>query len=182
MSEPVETGPEQLAPAFNFRVSLKQSAPRGARLSGDGQDSGGEEILGDGGFQECSGLEIEMDVQEHQEGGRNDGVVRFVGRGRYSNLVLKRGMFHAADGEVNPQLWLWIQQALDGRHPVRRYDGVVEVLDRRGEPASRVVATWAFSRGLPAKISGPSLDARTGEIAIEEIQIAHEGLRLEASS
>ena len=41
-----------------------------------------------------------------------------------------------------------------------------------------VRATWMFDRGLPSKISGPELNAKTGEIAIEELTIAHEGLRL----
>ena len=43
----------------------------------------------------------------------------------------------------------------------------------------QAVAIWTFSRGLPAKIIGPQLNARTGEVAVEELQIAHEGLRLE---
>ena len=41
-----------------------------------------------------------------------------------------------------------------------------------------VVARWLFERGLPAKVTGPQLNAKTGEIAIEELHIAHEGLRL----
>ena len=41
-----------------------------------------------------------------------------------------------------------------------------------------VVATWQFERGVPAKVRGPELNAKTGEIAIEELHIAHEGLRL----
>ena len=46
---------------------------------------------------------------------------------------------------------------------------------------SRVVARWIFDRGLPIKVAGPTLNAKTGEIAIEELHIAHEGLRLEAT-
>jgi phage tail-like protein len=42
-----------------------------------------------------------------------------------------------------------------------------------------VAATWTFDRGLPAKIGGPQLNARTGEVAIEELTIVHEGLRLQ---
>jgi len=56
-----------------------------------------------------------------------------------------------------------------------RYDGVIEVLDAS---RSAVVATWVFDRGLPAKVMGPQLNAKTGEIALEELTIAHEGLRL----
>jgi phage tail-like protein len=151
-----------LASTFNFRITLNRS---------DGSSS----PLGDGGFQECSGLEIEMDVQELQEGGRNDGTVRRVGRGKYSHIVLKRGMLFPDDGEVDNQLWRWIQDVLRGVRPVARYDGVIEVLsaDRQA-----TVATWTFDRGLPQKVAGPQLNAKSGEIAIEELTIAHEGLRL----
>jgi phage tail-like protein len=153
--------PDSLAGTFNFRVKLNRS--------------GGGGSLGDGGFQECSGLEIEMDVQELVEGGRNDGVVRRVGRGKYTNIVLKRGMFYPAGGAVRSDIWGWLQNVLSGVRPVARYDGTIEVLD---PGANDVVATWVFERGLPAKIAGPQLNAKTGEIAIEELTIAHEGLRL----
>lgn len=172
MAEPKEGKDRRPVGTFNFRVTLRRSAAREA-------GSGGGERLADGGFQECSGLEIEMDVQEHREGGRNDGTIRLVGRGSSPNLVLKRGMFFGGGQGVSPELWGWLQEILGGRRPVRRYDGVVELLDPRGERAGNVVATWTFARGLPVRVAGPALDARTGEIAIEELHIAHEGLRME---
>jgi phage tail-like protein len=151
-----------LASTFNFRVTLNRSG-------------GGSPPLGDGGFQECSGLDIEMDVQELVEGGRNDGTVRLVGRGKYSNIVLKRGMLLPGGGKVASELWGWLQSILAGVRPVARYDGIIEVLSAGG---TDTVATWTFDRGLPSKIAGPQLNAKTGEIAIEELTIAHEGLRL----
>jgi phage tail-like protein len=115
-------------------------------------------------------------VQDDIEGGRNNGVGRRGGRGKYQPLVLKRGMFHAAsaDARINGDLWQWMQDILDGVRPVKRYDGVIRV---KGADDS-LRASWVFDRGLPAKIKGPELNARTGEIAIEELTIAHEGLRL----
>lgn len=147
--------------AFRFRVSLRLS---------DGSS------LGDGGFQKVGGLEVEMDVAEHLEGGRNDGVVRRVGRGKYVPLVLERGMF-ASGGELDRTLWRWLQATIAGERPVRRCDGTVEVLGNTDE----VVAAWTFERGLPAKLRGPELNAKTGELAIEELTIHHEGLRLEGT-
>lgn len=166
----------RLLRSFKFRVTLRRSADAEAGASGVRPPAAGASgpVLGDGGFQECSGLEIEMDVQEYLEGGRNDGVIRRVGRGKYQNLVLKRGMFYDEAGKVNPALWQWLQSILSGVRPVARYDGVVEVQGGDG----RVIATWTFDRGLPAKVRGPELNAKTGEIAIEELHIAHEGLRL----
>ncbi len=66
---------------------------------------------------------------------------------------------------------------MDGVRPIARYDGTVEVLDED----EAVVATWTFSRGLPAKLVGPQLNAKTGDVAIEELHVAHEGLRLKTS-
>ena len=131
--------------------------------------------LGDGAFQECSGLEVEMDVAEYVEGGRNNGVVQRAGRTKVTRIILKRGMLHPIDGTVNADLWQWFMDVVDGVRPLRRYDGTIEVLAPDG---GATVATWAFSRGLPAKVVGPQLNAKTGELAIEELQIAHERLRL----
>ena len=52
------------------------------------------------------------------------------------------------------------------------------LLDKWQANDDDIVASWTYERGLPAKISGPQLNAKTGEIAIEELHIAHEGLRL----
>ncbi|MCP5119762.1 MAG: phage tail protein, partial [bacterium] len=118
-----------------------------------------------------------MDVKEYQEGGNNDGTVQQVGRAKYQNVVLKRGMFYGGPGGVNRDLWNWIQGVVSGVRPVERYDGIIEVMSVGDD----VVATWVFDRGLPAKLSGPQLNAKTGEVAIEELTIAHEGLRLVSS-
>src|SRR5262245_30523245 len=155
---PIDTGSRRLANTFNFRVSLRRSGgtPAGASagfslsasasvsvgaggFSASAQASAsfgaatGGDLLGDGGFQECSGLEISMDVQQLEEGGRNDGVIQRVGRGKYQNIVLKRGFFYDSSGQVNPELWRWLQGILSGVRPVARYDGVIEVLDTQGE-------------------------------------------------
>lgn len=168
---------------FNFLVTLSQSskAPEGAAGTKDksavgtqGDPNAAGEALVDGGFQECTGLTIEMDVQDYPEGGRNDGVIRRVGRAKYQPIVLKRGMFNTPAGKAENSLWAWFQETVSGDKPPRRYDGTISVLGLGGSS----VATWNFVRGLPAQIVGPQLNAKTGEIAIEEIHIAHEGLLL----
>jgi phage tail-like protein len=151
-----------LVGAFNFEVTLTRTT------------SGGTATLGDGAFAECSGLELEADVREYLEGGRNDGVVRRVGRVKLVPLVLKRGML-VADGRVDRALWDWISGMVGGTLPIPRYDGLVRVKDAARRA---VVAIWAFDAALPSKVTGPRLDARTGEIAMEELHLVHEGLRL----
>jgi len=154
---------DDLLQTFNFRVTLTRP---------------GGPPLGDGGFQEVTGLEAEMEVAEYLEGGRNDGVIQRVGRAKYpQKIVLKRGMF-AADSAAALELWKWFQDTVAGVRPVRRYDGTVEVRTPAGAPA----VTWRFRRGLPARLVGPALNARSGEVAIEELHIAHEGLFLEGTA
>ena len=160
---------EDFVRTFRFRITLTRSAGTGD------QGNRYQDQLGNGGFQECGGLELEQDVQEYLEGGHNNGVVRRLGRVKYPHIILKRGMFFASDG-LNRQLWIWLQDMVRGIRPVVRYDGDI-VVYHVGESA---VARWAFVRGLPLRIKGPELNAKTGEIAIEELQIAHEGLTLKA--
>jgi len=183
----------RLLPAFRFEISLIRSptviAGSQRLLGADDSDAAptGSDILGNGGFQECSGLEIEMDVQEYQEGGRNNGVIRRAGRAKFQPLVLKRGMFFEAEREgtapgvepsdenkANADLWAWMQGIVNGVRPIVRYDGVIYV--KSADNAVR--ATWVFERGLPAKVKGPELNGKTGEVAIEELHIVHEGLHL----
>lgn len=164
---------DQLLRSFRFQVKLRKSPEVESGLQAP-SDSPAGDPLGDGAFQECSGLEVEMDVQEYQEGGRNDGVIKRIGRAKYTNLILKRGMFFGNGRSVNSDLWKWVQGVVAGERPAARYDGIVQVMSK----GDNVVATWVFDRGLPLKIRGPELNAKTGEVAIEELHIAHEGLRL----
>lgn len=173
----LSAGASASASASGVGLSAGASASVGASIGvsagiGAGSSSG---QLGDGGFQECTGLQIDMDVHEISEGGRNDGTVRLAGRGKYTNIVLKRGMLYPVGGTAVAEIWGWLQGILSGQRPVVRYDGVIEVLDAASRAAT---ATWVFERGLPAKVAGPTLNAKSGEIAIEELTIAHEGLRL----
>jgi phage tail-like protein len=177
--------PPKLLGTFRFEVRLRRSSAARARsaLSGrgpSGPGAGGSatepgQMLGDGGFQECSGLDLEMEVQESREGGRNYGPIQHIGRAKHTPIVLKRGMFYGEDGQVNGEIWQWMSRILTNNGPPVRYDGTVEV---KGEDDA-VVARWEFIRGLPARVQGPQLNAKTGDIAIEELHIAHEGLSLE---
>lgn len=166
---------EFIIPSFRFAVTLRRTAGNGAG-----------ETLGSGAFQDVTGLEIEMEMADYPEGGRNNGIVRRPGRAKFPMLILKRGMFfEAADpaaaatsqAKANMDLWKWIQGVINGERPIARYDGTIQVMSAD----DTVRATWTFERGLPAKVKGPDLNGKTGEIAIEELHIAHEGLQLQLS-
>lgn len=169
------TAPGTAAPPGGPGVQGAGTPPLGG--TGVGPAGPAKDTLGTGGFQECAGLDLEADVHEYLEGGRNDGVVRRVGRAKLVPLVLKRGILTATDGGyADTRFWDWMQTVLDGTLPLPRYNGSVQVFD---PTLTRVVARWSFIRSLPMKVVGPNLNARTGEVAIEELHLAHEGLRLE---
>jgi phage tail-like protein len=122
--------------------------------------------LAAGGFSECSGLEMSLDAEEYREGGNNGTVLRFPTRVKWSNLRLKRGMTFA------DELWKWHYDFARGI--VKRRDGIVALQDERQNPAK----VWSFKRGLPVKWTGPMFNATQSQVAIEEIEIAHEGLQV----
>jgi phage tail-like protein len=98
-------------------------------------------------------------------------VHKFPTRATFPNLTLRRGIL-AADNN----LWQWHRDFVEGKG--RRRDGLVMLLDRKGA----AVKTWRFARGLPLKWVGPSLNASQSSVAVEAIEIAHEGLTLDTSS
>jgi phage tail-like protein len=146
---------------YNFNVQLIETALPGTALLSSVLPPVG------GGFSECIGLESTMAVEEYREGGRNDGVLKFPGRIGGANIKLKRGVGISSD------LWNWHQGFLNGLG--QRRDGVIELLDDTGE----VVATWRFRRGIPIRWVGPSLIAGQSHVAVEELEVAHEGLKVQ---
>jgi phage tail-like protein len=148
--------------AHNFNVRLIDTAKPGTALLTTIAPPPG------GGFSECTGLESTMQVEEYREGGRNDGVLKFPGRIGGANIKLKRG------AGISPDLWRWHEAYLRGRG--KRRDGVIELMDDTGS----VVATWRFRRGIPIRWVGPTLVAGQSNLAVEELEIAHEGLKVQS--
>jgi phage tail-like protein len=118
----------------------------------------------EGGFHECSGLESTIDVIEHREGGQNTTLKKIPGQTKFANLVLKRGMYE------DLKIYDWHKAAVEG--PPDRKDGSVIQYDRQGTE----VARWNFFRAWPVKYTGPTFSAEGNDVAIETLEIAHEGL------
>lgn len=117
-----------------------------------------------GYFTECSGLAMEYDVMEYQEGGVNDFVHKLRGRMTFPNLVLTRGITH------EESLVKWF---LDCREKTVRRDLSVTMYG----PDLKPIRTWSFAGAFPVKWSGPDLKATAGEAATETVEIAHQGLK-----
>ena len=114
-------------------------------------------------FRSCSGLKIETAVIEYQEGGL-DPIHKLPGATRYSNIRLTR----AFTGDRSLYDWY----ASVKKPQPAKVNGRIVMFDREGTR----IAVWKFVNGFPAKWEGPDLDASKNEVAVETIEIAHEGL------
>ncbi len=117
-----------------------------------------------GGFNECTGLEMSLKVEEYNEGGNNGTVLKFPTRVTWSNITLKKGV-GAMTG-----LWDWHFGFTNGTG--KRRDGIIALLNDLHLPNN----IWYFRRGLPVKYTGPAMNAQQNNVAIEAIEIAHEGI------
>jgi phage tail-like protein len=88
----------------------------------------------------------------------------------YENIQLKRGV----TGHI--EFWNWVIEGVNGN--VRRSDGSIILLDE----ARNEVMRWNFTRAWPTKYTGPGLNAANNEIAIETLELAHEGLTVDGQA
>ena len=121
-----------------------------------------------GTFRGCTGLGSQSEVIENLAAGAGGvtHIYKIPGVTRWTNIVLKRGVTDSMD------VWAWRKQVEEGKVNEARKNGSIIMYDQ----TNTEVARWNFENGWPAKISGPNLDASTNEIAIEELEIAHEKL------
>ena len=115
-------------------------------------------------FCEVSGLSNETEVISYRVGGEPTAVRKLPGLTTYANLVLRRGI------TKNDELWNWRKTVLDGA--VERRNGMIVLLADDGTDLVR----WTFVDGWVAKYESSDLNAKANEVAIETIEIAHEGL------
>jgi phage tail-like protein len=116
------------------------------------------------GFSECSGLTSETDHIEYRTGVWDTTVTKIPGLRKHPNIVLKRGFTTATE------LWDWRKKVIEGK--TQRLSGTITLLDEARQPALK----WKFSQGWPCKWEGPTLNAKNNEVAIETLEICHEGL------
>ena len=120
-----------------------------------------------GSFAEVSGLDVTVTPIEYRNGSEDTTVRKIPGVKKFSNITLKRGVM----GDLG--FWNWIKSVLDGQ--VQRADGTITLLDESRSPVMR----WRFRRGWPCRWTGPTLTATKNEVAIEALEICHEGLEVD---
>ena len=142
---------------FNFRIEITYGGAGHPVCAGE--------------FSECDGLEMTIEPKTIREGGNNSRPIHLVGPVSYGQLTLKRGM------TSDFGLWEWFEavQRTDG-HGLR---GTAEIAIQSQDAlvesrTDRVV--FSLTGCLPLKLKSPGLNAKDGQVAIEEMQVAYETL------
>lgn len=160
--------PDELFLPFNFRVDIYQDQE--------------QNMLCQGYFSEVSGLEITMEPRAIAVGGKNWGEIQRVGPTRFSPVVLRRGVTSIND------LWSWFDATTRGNNYGYRLHGKIHVFNRPQSTSTsadgashnqqRTAFIWELDNILPTRFKGPDLSSVADQVAIEELTLVHEGLRL----
>lgn len=128
----------------------------------------------DGVFKEVAGLDSETEVIEHRHTGKkgNQVVHKVPGALKWPNITFKRGLTD------DTTLHDWRKAIEDGKIRTHRKNGTITCYGPGIQGSEEeVVAQYQFMNGWPCKLKGPALDATKNELAIEEMEICHEGLK-----
>ena len=117
-----------------------------------------------GGFSEVTGFDASIDVMEYREGDMVQTPYKIPGLKKYGNITLKKGL---TDSLV---MYEWLITGVDG--PVDRKTITITSLDEYEQP----VASWQVINAWPVKYTAPDFNATSSEVAIETVEIAHEGM------
>ena len=120
-------------------------------------------------FTEVTGLVMEREKIEYRHSDSKDfNKIAMPGMVKNNNITLKRGKFEK-DFDYNS----WLEDVANDRVNGRR-DVVIRLLNEKHEP----VAAWSAVRCFPVKVTAPDLKSDANEVAVESLEIAHEGLKL----
>jgi phage tail-like protein len=124
------------------------------------------------GFAECTGLNIETKVLEYKEGGNNAATLKFPEPSTFGNITLKRGVTNSNE------LIEWQLDVVSGTFSKNSRKSnpsiAIVLMNEKGEDVRR----WNLVRAFPVKWVGPDLKASASEVAIETLELAHEGIQI----
>ena len=119
-----------------------------------------------GGFSEASGLQVEVQTEDYQEGGVNDYTHKLPKAVKHPNLVLKRGITDA------DALWKWQLSVGKPRTKIERKTIRIILLDGEG----RDKISWRCLQAYPVKWTGPELKGNGSSVALESLELTHCGI------
>jgi len=118
------------------------------------------------GFSEVTGLDTQVEAIEYREGSSPTfSKIKMPGLAKFSNITLKRGTF-----EGDKEFYLWMRTI--NMNKVERRNLTLSLLNEEHEP----VLTWRVINAFPVKVQASDLKADGNEVAIETLELAHEGL------
>ncbi|MCH5258813.1 MAG: phage tail protein [Lachnospiraceae bacterium] len=117
-----------------------------------------------GGFSEVTGFDASIDVIEYREGDMVQTPLKIPGLKKYGNITLKQGL------TTSTVLYDWIIAGVNGA--VERKTITITLLDEEETPA----ASWQVINAWPTKYTAPDFNATSSEVAIDTLEIAHEGM------
>ncbi|HTO14876.1 MAG TPA: phage tail protein [Edaphocola sp.] len=118
------------------------------------------------GFTEVTGLNIENEIIEYRDGSSPEySNIKMPGLQKFGNITLKRGMFKGDN-----EFFQWLNTV--SLNTIERRDITIALLNENHEP----VYIWRAKNAFPVKVYAPNLKSDANEVAIESIEIAHEGL------
>jgi len=121
------------------------------------------------GFTEVSGMDVETEVIEYRNGASPEyHKVKMPGMQKFSNITLKRGTF-ASDNEFF-DWWNTVQL-----NTIERRDITISLLNENHEP----VVVWKIKNAWPTKVQATDLKSDGNEVAIETMEIVHEGMTIQ---
>jgi len=122
-------------------------------------------------FQEVSGLDIEAQIIEYRHGNSPEfSTIKMPGIKKVGNVTLKKGVFVKDNA-----FWDWFNQIK--MNTIERKTVTISLLDETGAPTM----VWTLNNAWPTKITGTDMKSDGNEVAVETIEVAHEGLKIENS-
>jgi phage tail-like protein len=122
------------------------------------------------GFTEVTGLNIENELIEYRDGSSPEyHKIKMPGLQKYGNVTLKRGMFNGDN-----EFYQWLNTVSLSK--IEQRDVLISLLNENHEP----VWMWRLKNAWPTKVTAPDLKSDANEVAVETIELAHEGLVIEA--
>jgi phage tail-like protein len=140
---------------FNFLVNL-----------GDGVTEGPQ-----AGFQELSGIGMEVTVSEYRNGNsKENSVMKITGMNKSTDVTMKRGVI----GSLN--LYKWLDQIRNGDQKETLRTVTIQL---QNEDHTDVVQTWKLLRARIIKHTSGPFNAKGTDVAMEELVLAYERLEME---
>ncbi|MBW4507257.1 MAG: phage tail protein [Scytonematopsis contorta HA4267-MV1] len=118
-------------------------------------------------FSECSGVAVKIKRDTYTEGGVNEQQRIILGQAEFSDVTLKRGITN------DLVFWQWVNNILQGKKAQRRNINIL-LFNQAGE----TMQCWTLIGAIPVGWKAPALQANATSLAIEELTLSYEGLKI----